>query len=271
MKKNNIKNFFPISSQTSDIDKLFLLKTIKLINSTIKNYKYLEIGSFLGGSLTPFIMDKKCTKILSIDERNKKLSDERSERWDYKKITEKTMINNLKKHNLIINKVQTFNGDIKNYFSKDKYNLIFIDGVHTDQNCFSDFLHGLDLIDKNSIIIFHDTGIIFKAIKLAMIYLHKNKIKFKFVKKSKSEMSAIFFGKFTKKNLKKNYGSIENFNNFFVKAKDNLLFQQINNRIKIKFKVSRFFKKKFPYKLDLIPEKTKISTQFHKKFKSAKN
>ena len=111
MKKNNIKNFFPISSQTSDIDKLFFLKTIKLINSTIKNYKYLEIGSFLGGSLTPFIMDKKCTKILSIDERNKKIL----------KLIEKpnTPYNNLMGTGNII-----FNSKIFNYINKTPTNSI---------------------------------------------------------------------------------------------------------------------------------------------------
>ena len=44
---------FPIRSQTSDSDKLSLLQ-IRDILGCKGTYKYLEIGSFLGGSLTPF-------------------------------------------------------------------------------------------------------------------------------------------------------------------------------------------------------------------------
>ena len=87
--KNSLDKFFPIHSQTSKEDKIFLLNTIKLLNLNLSTYNYLEIGSYLGGSLTPFIMDKKCKKILSIDKRNLKLSDERGENYDYKNIPEK--------------------------------------------------------------------------------------------------------------------------------------------------------------------------------------
>ena len=85
-KKNSINTFFPIHSQTSREDKVFLINTIRLLNSNLNSYNYLEIGSYLGGSLTPFIIDKKCKKILSIDKRNLKLSDERGENFDYKNI-----------------------------------------------------------------------------------------------------------------------------------------------------------------------------------------
>ena len=60
--KSSLDKFFPIYSQTSKEDKIFLLNTIKLLNLNLSTYNYLEIGSYLGGSLTPFIMDKKCKK-----------------------------------------------------------------------------------------------------------------------------------------------------------------------------------------------------------------
>lgn len=80
MNNDQLKNFFPISSQNSNIDKLVLLKIMRLTGLKKNNYSYLEIGSFLGGSLTPFLQDKKCKRILSIDKRNQVLDDERNEK-----------------------------------------------------------------------------------------------------------------------------------------------------------------------------------------------
>ena len=87
--KKYIKNLFPIHSQTSEEDKIFLLNTIKFLHLNLKSYNYLEIGSYLGGSITPFLLDKKCKGVLSIDKRNLILPDERGENWDYKNISEK--------------------------------------------------------------------------------------------------------------------------------------------------------------------------------------
>ena len=69
-----------------------MLKIMKFIGLKKNKYSYLEIGSLLGGSLTPFLRDKKCKKILSIDKRNQVLDDERHEKWSYKKIPCKLMI-----------------------------------------------------------------------------------------------------------------------------------------------------------------------------------
>ena len=62
---------FPINSQTSVTDRLALLQVRSLLQRTLPSYTYLEIGSFLGGSLTPFLRDPQCTRVLSIDERNR--------------------------------------------------------------------------------------------------------------------------------------------------------------------------------------------------------
>ena len=46
---------------------------------------------------------------------------------------------NSKKHKININKLITLNGDISHLKIKGKYDLSFIDGIHTDKNVFSDF------------------------------------------------------------------------------------------------------------------------------------
>ena len=98
--KNNfeIKKFFPINSQTSFEYKYILLKVKKMINK--HDFNYLEIGSFLGGSLTPFLIDKKCIIVISIDKRNQNLEDERNERQSYENVATNYMINNLSRMTL---------------------------------------------------------------------------------------------------------------------------------------------------------------------------
>ena len=256
--KNSLDKFFPIHSQTSKEDKIFLLNTIKLLNLSLSTYNYLEIGSYLGGSLTPFIMDKKCKKILSIDKRNLKLSDERGENYDYKNIPEKKMFLNFKKNGLKIDKIRTFNGKIKNLKKRGaKYDLVFIDGEHTDHNCYEDFLYSLNFIKKNSIIIFHDSPVIYKAISLIFIYLNKEKIPYSFIKKSGSLMSAIFFGKYIKMKFNKIYGKIESTKKYFNSSRNFILLSQAHNKLKVKFRWSKFFKRKYPYKYVITETKTK--------------
>ena len=162
-RKISINNYFPISSQTSNKDKEILLAIIKFFNDNKRKYNYLEIGSFLGGSLTPFLMDNYCNLIYSIDKRNQKQDDERNRLWSYESISELDMIERLKKCNLDISKLKTFNGDIKNFKINKKFELAFIDGIHTDTNTFSDFLNTIDKVKKDCIILFHDSSVIFKS------------------------------------------------------------------------------------------------------------
>ena len=259
--KKLIDKFFPISSQTSLNDKKVLLKIIGIFKN--KRFNYLEIGSFLGGSLTPFLMEDKCKLIVSIDKRNQKLDDERSEEWSYENVNENDMIRRLKEYNLDLSKLKTFNGDIKDFKTNKKFDLSFIDGIHTDINTFSDFLNTLKKSNKDSIILFHDSSIIFKSISIINLLLLNMNYKFKLAKFRNSEITGIFFGKYSKLNLSKSISTIENFSKFCKFAGENLLLEQINNRLKIDFKITKFIKNKNPYKLSLKKKEKKTSLDFH--------
>ena len=214
MKNSIIKKHFPINSQTSNFDKKVILNVIKVIKKNKKKFNYLEIGSFLGGSLTPFLSEKNCQLVMSIDKRNQKQDDERNEEWSYKNIDEKDMINKLEKHGLNTSKLKTFNGDIQNFKSKKKFDLSFIDGIHTDVNTFSDFLNVLNLSNKDSIVLFHDSSIIFKSISIINILLLKQNYRFKLAKFKNSEITGIFFGKYSTINLNNTVSSTEKFERF---------------------------------------------------------
>ena len=91
---------FPIKSQTSKEDKKVILKLITLF----KTYNYCEIGSFLGGSLTPHLQTDSCQHILSIDDRERVQPDERGVLYNYAGITSDSMITNLKSLDLNLDK-----------------------------------------------------------------------------------------------------------------------------------------------------------------------
>ena len=75
----DVSLFEKIYSQTGIEDRESLLA----IQNTTRNkyaptpYAYLEIGSHLGGSIQPYLMDPQCSQIYSIDPRPRQQPDDR--------------------------------------------------------------------------------------------------------------------------------------------------------------------------------------------------
>src|SRR5476649_547494 len=127
---SEIAQHFPIESQSSDRDKAFLLAAKRLIADIAPGYGYLEIGSFLGGSLAPFLKDPACASILSIDERGKTLPDERGALFDYAGITTQSMLDRLHQAGLATAKLTTHDGPIDTMaLPERRFDLAFIDGA----------------------------------------------------------------------------------------------------------------------------------------------
>lgn len=226
---------FPISSQTSYNDKIFLLRTIDFLKSKIDKFKYIEIGSFLGGSLVPFLKEDACELVISVDERERQQPDERGAKYNYAGITEETMINNLISHRASISKLQTYNGSINTYDSPAcEFDLAFIDGEHTDLACVRDFVWLYPKMKQDSIIMFHDSSIVHKGLSIVRELMFAKKIKFSFFKDESSEMSAILQGSFADENHQSIYGNFEDWNSFQSRAENSILAQVIENRVKFK-------------------------------------
>ena len=192
----NFENYYPILSQSSLNDRLVLLKLQDLIKRIYSRYNYVEIGSFMGGSLTPYLMDDSCEQVLSIDDRERQQPDERGAHYDYSTITSQTMLDNITSKGLSIDKIKIFDGDVKvfvktDYDKEEKYHIAFIDGEHTDFACFSDFVNVRKLLASNSIVAFHDSNLIFKSLHNICSLLESEDAKFKFIKVADSEMSVI--------------------------------------------------------------------------------
>ncbi|MCX7362143.1 MAG: class I SAM-dependent methyltransferase [Alphaproteobacteria bacterium] len=225
---------FPIESQTSDSDKLFLLDMQRLIRDVAPIYDYLEIGSFLGGSLAPFLGDPACRSILSIDDRALTLPDERGALYDYAGVTTQSMLDRLHLAGLATDKIATHDGSVDTLPAPDRlYDLAFIDGEHTDQACFRDFLWTLPLMKPDAAIMFHDSSLIYKAIRLIQLYLRKSGRPFRLLKKKDSEMSAVFLGAMVGRDLDSYFAAGEDVAHFYVASEAHVLESNIRNRVRV--------------------------------------
>jgi Methyltransferase domain len=234
----SLKDEYPIESQTSLTDKSALLQVRSILKKTVPSYKYLEIGSFMGGSLSPFLKDPQCSQILSVDERNRQQPDERGMKFDYSGITNQTMIDNLKNHGFDVRKLKTFDGSISEYQkAEDKFDLVFIDGEHTDFACFRDFIHSYRLLSENSVIVFHDSSLIYKSLRIIQEFLIATKERFRFIKVKDSDVSCIFRNSFSVLKLE-GFFEIENdLSAFYQNSEVALLTAVIQNRVEISFKL----------------------------------
>jgi hypothetical protein len=221
---------FPIESQTLDSDKAVLLTIRNLLGSA---YFYLEIGSYLGGSLTPFLQDENCVKILSIDDRGRQQPDERGAKYDYGRITHDTMIQNLHSHGFDTTKLEVFDGSVDQYNGSGTYDFIFIDGEHTDWACFRDFVHSEKFFKTDCIVAFHDTQLIYKSIKIINELLRSRKDCVKFVKVKNSGMSCLFFNKFSEVDVENLFLVEQDLEKFYAACEEELLLEVIKHRVEI--------------------------------------
>ena len=174
--------FDPVFSQTTGGDRRSLLALQSALAGIKKKYVYLEIGSYLGGSLQPHAFDPRCEKIFSIDTWPAMQKDER---WPagYKtpESSQAKMLDNLKSIGADTAKIICFDRDASG-IPKEKItvspDICFIDGEHTAAKVLSDFDFCRQVIVPAGLIIFHDANVVFKAIVKILNRLKKDGVKF---------------------------------------------------------------------------------------------
>lgn len=179
----DIKLFEKIHSQTSNDDKRSILACQKAVREIVSDYTFLEIGSYQGGSLQPFVMDEHCKKIISIDKRPKISPDARGVDMVYLNNTTAKMLENLKGvFSDGVSKIRTIDGDVSEIDPEvvtEKPELCFIDGEHTDEATLRDFHFCHKVMAKDGAVLFHDAMIIYNAVLEVIEFLERNSIKFR--------------------------------------------------------------------------------------------
>lgn len=173
--------FEKVPSQTTIEDKTSFLAIELAVRDLLPEYNYLEIGSYLGGSIQPHLIDSHCRHIYSLDKRPLVQADARGYDWVYQNNSTQRMLDLLKEVGPV-DKVTTIDGDSREVDPSkvsDKIQLCLIDGEHTDDSVYADFLFCLKTLDTNGAIVFHDAQITYNGIMNCTKYLEERGVGFK--------------------------------------------------------------------------------------------
>lgn len=162
--------FDGIPSLSSPEDRRALLAVQRTTARKHSQYTYLEIGSYLGGSLQTHVVDPRCTRIYSIDPRLNCQPDDRKPGLEisYDNNSIRRMMDLLRglDHG-DPGKVECLAEDARNIPPAriaHAPQLAFIDGVHTQAAVFSDFQFCAKVLSKDGAVLFHDCSIVLPAI-----------------------------------------------------------------------------------------------------------
>lgn len=174
--------FEKITSQSTDHDKQSFLAIQLAVRNLRPHYKYLEIGSFLGGSIQPHLVDDRCERIYSIDKRPLRQPDARGFDYTYLNNSTERMLEQLSAVAPDkMDKIITIDGDSRSIDPsavKDAIDLCFIDGEHTDAAVLSDFKFCLQVLNDDGCIAFHDAQITYNGLADCVAYLEENNYRY---------------------------------------------------------------------------------------------
>jgi len=139
-------------------------KTLRSVMQMFSDYAYLEIGSYLGGSLHFHLTNPKCLHAWSVDTRQTgQIRDERNIPYAYSATT-RHMLDIFAANNISTARLTTVDGTIADV-PNTQVDLIFVDGEHTNSAVYSDAKQCLRF--NPSVILFHDDWIVFTGIEQA--------------------------------------------------------------------------------------------------------
>jgi len=167
----NVQLFSTVETQANEGDKKSWLALQRAVRRSNGKYAYLEIGSYVGGSIQPHLLDPNCAKIFSIDKRTFETPDDRASldyAYQYENNVTERMLQNLR---LVdsnqMSKIVCFDSDaceVSPAAIEQPADICFIDGEHTKAAVLSDFQFCLKVCAPNAAIYFHDADVIYPAL-----------------------------------------------------------------------------------------------------------
>jgi len=158
-------SIFSVENQLFEGDRRSLLRIQNVVRQNLSSYVYLEVGSHLGGSLVPHLLDARCRHIYSIDKRPPAQPDERGVAFTYDNNSTQRMLDILARNvpALSLSKLETRDVDCANLTAQDivaRPDIVLIDAEHTNVAVVSDFLNVFKFCKEDTIFCFHDANLI---------------------------------------------------------------------------------------------------------------
>ena len=167
--KTDVNLSFRIPAQLSDGDKASFLAILRAHGELHGDYAYLEIGSHLGGSIAPVLLDRNCKRIYSIDKRPAVQPDDTGKAYHYPENSTARMMANLRAIDPSADeKMACFDGDTASVPIPDfslRPSLCFIDGEHTDAVAFRDYEYCRRVIQDRGTLVFHDANTLYLTLQ----------------------------------------------------------------------------------------------------------
>jgi cephalosporin hydroxylase len=160
--------FDAISSESTLWDRRSLLACQQAVRMQWSPYVYLEIGSHLGGSLQPHVLDPRCGASHSIDPRPLQQPDARGVRFDYPDNSTERMLANLAAAGGDTARIRCYEQSTTRIDAagiEPRPHLCFVDGEHTDAAVLADFAFCQRVVSPGGLIVFHDAHIIYNALE----------------------------------------------------------------------------------------------------------
>jgi hypothetical protein len=163
-----------VRTQSTAKDRTSWLAVQRAVRAADDSFVYLEIGSYLGGSLQQYVQDPKCRRIYSIDNRTR---DGR-----HAENSEDLMLCNLRTVAPAgVDKLVCFSVEACRVAAdaiEEAPDICFIDGEHTDGAVLSDFRFCLGVCAPDAAIVFHDAGVTRAGIRECLRFLKRSGVPF---------------------------------------------------------------------------------------------
>jgi hypothetical protein len=190
--------FEAIPSQTSIATRRSLLAVQRATARRHREFAYLEIGSYLGGSIQPYLLDARCRAIYSIDPRPVRQADDRAPGCSrpYADNTTRRMMELLGKADAAqVDKVSCFEMDASEVDPARvamRPLVALIDGEHTVRAVLSDFAFCQKVLAVGGTVVFDDFSIVYPAVLAVCRLLKRQRRRFTSAR-LEGKIFAIFF------------------------------------------------------------------------------
>ncbi len=159
--------FEHILSQSTEEDKQSLLALQAVVRASHPDYVYLEIGSYKGGSLQPYVADPQCARIISIDPRPLTLPDARGVEKYPENSTAQMLQLLAHVPGANIQKILSLEASTETLTPAAipaAPDFCFIDGEHTNEAALRDARFCLSVVKPGGVIAFHDANLVYEAL-----------------------------------------------------------------------------------------------------------
>jgi hypothetical protein len=160
--------FDAIPSESTLRDRRSLLACQRAVRGRWSPYVYLEIGSHLGGSLQPHVLDPACITAHSIDPRPALQPDARGSRYGYPGNSTARMLALLTAAGGDVGRVRCYeqtSAQLDPAAIVPEPHFCFVDGEHTDAAVVADFAFCQRVAAPGGLILFHDAHVIYNALE----------------------------------------------------------------------------------------------------------